>query len=146
MRFTKYLIISITFSLLFLSCSKKLPQTKAYITNSSNQNIDLKVEVARTQEQQEKGYMFRKNIPDGNAMIFVYDEDHIMSFWMKNTPHPLSIAFIDSSFKIRNIFDMQPYTTNKTISTCSVRYALEVPQGWFEKNNIRVGDVIHIDL
>ena len=58
---------------------------------------------------------------------------------MKNTPHPLSIAYIDSTEKISDIFDMVPFSLSSVVSTRSVRFALEVPQGWFEKEGISVG-------
>ena len=86
--------------------------------------------------------MERKKIPDGTGMLFVFDRDQILSFWMKNTPHPLSIAYIDSKGKIRNIYDMTPFSLTPIKSTSSVRYALEVPQGWFRDNNINVGDTV----
>ena len=90
--------------------------------------------------------MERKKIPDNTGMIFIWDKDQILSFWMKNTPHPLSIAYIDSKGKIRDIFDMKPYSLESVVSTVSVRYALEVPQGWFEKNNIHPGDYLSLDF
>ena len=59
---------------------------------------------------------------------------------MKDTPHPLSIAFIDSTGRIREIYDMQPFSLDITASTYSVRYALEVSQGYFERAGINAGD------
>ena len=91
-------------------------------------------------------YMKRKNIPEGTGMLFVFEADQILSFWMKDTPHPLSIAYIDSKGRIRDIFDMTPYSLSSIVSTSSVRYALEVPQEWFKKNNIQVGDTINLDF
>lgn len=61
------------------------------------------------------------------------DEEH---------PPPLSIAYIDSEGKIRDIFDMKPYSLSEIVSTVSVRYALEVPQGWFERTGVKVGDTV----
>ena len=77
-------------------------------------------------------------------MLFVFEYDQVLSFWMKNTPHPLSIAYIDSKGVIRDIFDMTPYSLNSVVSTVSVRYALEVPQGWFEKTGIKAGDKLEL--
>ena len=79
-------------------------------------------------------------------MLFVFDSDQILSFWMKDTPHPLSIAYIDSKGVIKDIFPMTPYSLSSIQSTVSVRYALEVPQGWFKKNNIKEGDKISLDF
>lgn len=100
----------------------------------------LAVEVARTEREQEKGYMERKDIPEGTGMIFAYDADQQMHFWMKNTPHALSIAFIDSEGVLREIYDMEPFSLETVSSERSVRYALEVPQGWFARAGIRAGD------
>lgn len=122
--------------------SKKLPVITVTITRADQTTIPVQAEVADTEEERNHGFMERKNIPDGTGMLFVFDRDQILSFWMKNTPHPLSIAYIDSKGKIRNIYDMTPYSLTPIKSTNSVRYALEVPQGWFRENNINTGDTV----
>jgi len=140
-------LLLISFFILPLSCAKsKLPVTDITITTAAGTTIPVKVEIARKAEERNHGFMERKNIPDGTGMIFVFEKDQILSFWMKNTPHPLSIAYIDSKGRIRNIYDMTPYSLSSIVSTVSVRYALEVPQGWFEKNNINVGDTVSLDF
>ena len=139
-------IFLLLFTTLFLfSCnSQKLQKKELTITRCNNSTINVTVEVADTEETRTKGYMGRKTILDGTGMIFVFKVDQILSFWMKNTPHPLSIAYIDSKGKIRDIYDMTPFSTDSIVSTVSVRYALEVPQGWFKKNNINVGDYVDV--
>ena len=104
--------------------------------------MEVKAEIADTDESRQFGFMEREKIPDGPGMLFVFDRDQVLSFWMKNTPHPLSIAYIDSRGKIRNIYDMTPFSLTSVVSTVSVRYALEVPQGWFEKVGVKVGDSV----
>lgn len=126
-----------------LSCkSKKLPVKDIKIIRQDGTEFIVKAEIAEKAEDRNHGYMERKNIPDGTGMLFVFEKDQILSFWMKNTPHPLSIAYIDSKGKIRNIYDMTPYSLSSIISTVSVRYALEVPQGWYKKNGITEGDAV----
>ena len=129
-----------------LSCasckSKKLPVTELTITRADGTTTIVKAEVAQKEEERNYGFMNRKNIPDGTGMLFVFEKEQILSFWMKNTPHPLSIAYIDSRGKIRNIYDMTPFSLTPIKSTSSVRYALEVPQGWYKENNINVGDIV----
>lgn len=143
----KYLLLIAISSLFLFSCnSQKLPTKKLTITKNDNTTIECIAEVADTPETRQNGYMGRKTIPDGTGMIFVFKNDQILSFWMKNTPHPLSIAYIDYKGEIKDIFDMTPYDTSSIVSTHSVRYALEVPQGWFKKNNIKVGDIIDISV
>ena len=139
----KYLIVTF-FCLLFLSCSQKLPVKNFSIKKSSGEEVFLKLEVAYTFETRQKGFMYRKSIPFGTGMLFVFEKDQILSFWMKNTPHPLSIAYINSKGRIIDIFDMTPYSVNSIVSTGYSRYALEVPQGWFEKNRIKRGDFIDL--
>ena len=128
-----------------LSCkSKKLPVKDIKIVRQDGTEFIVAAEIAEKAEDRNHGYMERKNIPDGTGMLFVFEKDQILSFWMKNTPHPLSIAYIDSKGKIRNIYDMTPYSLSSIISTVSVRYALEVPQGWYKKNGITEGDTVLI--
>ena len=128
-----------------LSCkSKKLPVKDIKIIRQDGTEFIVNAEIAEKAEDRNHGFMERKNIPDGTGMLFVFEKDQILSFWMKNTPHPLSIAYIDSKGKIRNIYDMTPYSLSSIISTVSVRYALEVPQGWYKKNGITEGDTVLI--
>lgn len=128
-----------------VSCgTKKLPVKALAIRTQSGAEVVVQAEVAEKAEERSRGFMERKNIPDGTGMIFIFEKDQILSFWMKNTPTPLSIAFIDHSGKIRDIFDMKPYSLSNTISTVSVRYALEVPQGWFMRAGIKEGDTIDL--
>lgn len=143
-----YCFLVSLFVLSSTSCNqkKKLEKTDIVITRSDNSQISVKVELAKTAEERSFGFMERKNIPDGTGMLFIFEKDQILSFWMKNTPHPLSIAYIDSHGKIRNIYDMTPYSLESITSTVSARYALEVPQGWFAKNNIKTGDFISLDF
>lgn len=133
------------FILMICSCkSESLPIKKLEIQTASGEIVFVKAEIADSQESRQRGFMFRKNIPDGTGMLFVFENDQILQFWMKNTPHPLSIAYISSDGSIRDIFDMTPYSLSDVTSTGYVRYALEVPQGWFKKSGVAVGDRVII--
>ncbi len=126
-----------------LSCkSQKLPVKDVKIIRQDGKELIVQAEIAIKAEDRNRGFMERKNIPDGTGMLFIFERDQLLSFWMHNTPHPLSIAYIDSKGKIRNIYDMNPYSRDSIISTVSVRYALEVPQGWYKKNGITEGDTV----
>ena len=119
---------------------KREPMTILIESKSTKTTIPIEVEPAVTAQEQERGFMNRKEIPDGTGMIFVFKRDQKLRFWMKDTPHPLSIAFIDSTGRIREIYDMQPFSLDIIASTYSVRYALEVAQGYFERAGINAGD------
>ncbi|CEM61322.1 DUF192 domain-containing protein [Treponema phagedenis] len=137
-------ILSIVFSCItiYAACAaeKKLHTEVIHIINSQGISKTLIVELARTQAEQERGFMERTEIPDGTGMLFVYQKDSVLHFWMKNTPHPLSIAYVDSKGKIREIRSLKPFSLEPISSSSSVRYALEVPEGWFERNGIKKGD------
>jgi uncharacterized membrane protein (UPF0127 family) len=131
----------------FAACSPQEQKTTVLTIERENAPaVEITVEIARTDEERAKGLMFRKALPDGQGMIFVFDRDQQLSFWMKNTVIPLSIAFIASDGYIIEIKDMQPNDLNSVKSSRSVRYALEVPQGWFNRVNVKAGDVVKIDL
>ena len=146
MKATKKITIFIfTFTLLIqmLSCkTDMLPFSPIKIIRHDGNEFIVKAEMAIKPAERNRGFMERKKIPDGTGMLFVFERDQILSFWMKNTPHPLSIAYIDSKGVICDIFDMEPYNLTSITSTVSVRYALEVPQGWYKKNGITTGDVV----
>ncbi|WP_306698664.1 DUF192 domain-containing protein [Treponema endosymbiont of Eucomonympha sp.] len=123
-----------------LSCAASaLEKRDLTITAPEGKSVTLRVEVARTEAERSRGFMGRKRIPDGTGMIFVFERDERLRFWMKDTPVPLSIAYIDSAGAVREIYDMTPFSLAPVTSAVSVRYALEVPQGWFARAGIRVG-------
>jgi uncharacterized membrane protein (UPF0127 family) len=99
----------------------------------------LTVEVARTEAQRERGLMERTNLGPRDGMIFVFDRDDHLAFWMKNTPTPLSIAFLSVDGKILQIQDMEPFSETIVRSRLSARYALEMRKGAFEELGISEG-------
>ena len=145
-----HFLIFVLMIFLLASCSAKGLEKKTLKININSEGeekqITLVAEFAVTPDQQAKGFMNRKNIPEGTGMLFVFKEDKIAHFWMKNTPTPLSIAYIDYNGKIKDIFDMTPFSLATVSSTGYVRYALEVPQGWFSKKGIKKGDYLLLDF
>ena len=107
---------------------------------------ELITEMALTPEQQMAGMMFRTNSPENQAMIFVHDYPRQASYWMKNCPEPLSIAFIDDGGIILEIHEMKANDTNSVVSAANnVRFALETRLGWFDRHNIRTGMVVRTE-
>ena len=97
-------------------------------------------EVARTDGERAQGLMHRESIGEDAGMIFVFPDNALRSFWMQNTYIPLDIAFMDPSFKIVDIQQMDPMTTDPHDSRAPAMFALEVNQGWFEAHGVQVGD------
>ena len=102
----------------------------------------IKAEVARTEAEKSRGLMFRQNLGKDEGMLFVYEKEERLSFWMKNTPLPLSIAFLDHRGRIVDIQNMAPFSLQTRISEFPAQYALEVNQGWFKANGFSVGDTV----
>lgn len=123
------------------SCSG-LDRAEYSILKANGKQTAIKAEIARTPTERAKGFMGRKTIPDGTGMLFVFDTEQRLNFWMKDTPHALSIAYIDKAGVIKEIHDLTPYSLETVSSSYSCMYALEVPSGWFEKEGIQAGDKI----
>ena len=102
----------------------------------------VQAEVAATDASRSYGLMNRASLPENHGMLFVFDSPTATCFWMKNTPLPLSIAFIDSRGAIVNIADMQPNTLDSHCPKAPMLYALEMQQGWFHGHSIKAGAVI----
>lgn len=98
------------------------------------------VEIAAKPEDREKGLMGRTALPENAGMLFVFEYEHELSFWMRNTELPLSIAFIDKNMKIVDIQKMKPWDDSSYESKAPAMYALEMNNGWFEKHKVKVGD------
>ena len=99
----------------------------------------MDVQVALTPEQHQTGLMFRKEMPQQEGMIFVFEQASQQCFWMKNTLLPLTAAFVADDGTIVNLADMKPQTLDAHCSAAPVRYVLEMNKGWFAKKGIKAG-------
>ena len=103
---------------------------------------ELTVEIADEPHERALGLMYRRSLPENSGMLFIYEDAQVRAFWMKNTFIPLSIAYINEKGAIVHIADMKPLSTASVSSLLPAQYALEVNKGWFERHNIKKGDVI----
>ena len=112
------------------------------IHTSSRKEVRVRVEIADNAFERARGLMYRTVLAEDRGMLFVYGGEQKLSFWMKNTFIPLSIAFIDSEGRIVDIQDMKPLDDDPPhyVSAKPVQYALEVNQGFFEERGVKVGD------
>ena len=131
------------FFILFLEGGSVFPQEQNFLFLTLK-GKKIRVEVVRTEGEKAKGLMFREKLGKNEGMLFVYEREEILSFWMKNTRIPLSIAFIAKNGKIVDIQDMEPFNLQSHVSARPAQYALEVNQGWYKKNGIEVGDFVNI--
>ncbi|MEO8100899.1 MAG: DUF192 domain-containing protein [Betaproteobacteria bacterium] len=99
-------------------------------------------EVAATDETRQKGLMHREKLPGNTGMLFVFPDIAYHAMWMRNTPLPLAVAFMDQTGKIVSIHEMQPFTEISHQAAGPARYALEMNSGWFTRHKVKVGDSI----
>lgn len=99
----------------------------------------ITVEIAATNAHRATGLMYRFSLAPESGMLFVFDAPRPLSFWMRNTYVPLSIAFIDAQGTILNIEDMAPKDERSTWSAGPALYALEMRRGWFGQKGIGPG-------
>ena len=99
----------------------------------------LDVQLAQTPQERQTGLMFRKDMPQHEGMLFVFEQPAPQCFWMRNTLLPLTAAFVADDGTIVNLADMKPQTDDSHCSSKPVRFVLEMNQGWFAKRNIQAG-------
>lgn len=99
----------------------------------------ISAQVAQSPVQRQIGLMNRKDMPQHEGMLFIFEEPSQQCFWMKNTLLPLTAAFLADDGTIVNLADMKPQTLDSHCSARPVRYVLEMNQGWFAKKGIMPG-------
>ncbi|MBE7412621.1 MAG: DUF192 domain-containing protein [Leptospiraceae bacterium] len=105
----------------------------------------LQVEIADTEAKRRIGLMYRKNLKENEGMLFVFPRADYLSFWMKNTYIPLSIAYFNEDRRLVDMYDMKPNQIKEFYNaTEKVIYALEVNQGWFQKKGIQKFSVLEL--
>ncbi len=112
------------------------------IDSSKGEEVEVRVEIANSPHEQARGLMGRTALAEDRGMLFVFPDEEMRSFWMRNTLIPVSIAFMDSEGQIVDLQDMKPLDDKppQYVSAEPARYALEVNRGFFEKRGVEVGD------
>lgn len=120
----------------FAPASAPAPQLNLPRATLKIGNQTITVQVASTYAQRQKGLMHRMHMSENEGMLFVFDQPAVQCFWMRNTPLPLTAAFIQADGKIVNLADMQPFDEASHCAVTPVLYVLEMNQGWFQRNQI----------
>jgi uncharacterized membrane protein (UPF0127 family) len=102
------------------------------------------LEVADSEDEQEKGLMARESMPADHGMIFVFPDSRKLGFWMKNTLIPLDIIYIDETGRVVSVKSMQPHDLTAVRSDGPAMYAIELNQGAAARVGVRGGDVLTI--
>jgi uncharacterized membrane protein (UPF0127 family) len=118
-------------------------QKPRVVIRTATRELEVAVEVARTDEEHARGLMFRDRLGRDEGMLFVFQQEGEHVFWMKNTLIPLDMIFIDGLGNIAGILARaEPRTeTPRSIGVPS-RYVLEVAGGWAEEHGVKAGDKV----
>jgi len=119
--------------------AQEAPQLTLQRTKLSAGMFQIDTQLAVTPEQQQKGLMFRKDMPQHEGMLFIFEQPSQQCFWMKNTLLPLTAAFVADDGTIVNLADMKPQTLESHCSAKPVRFVLEMNLGWFAKKGLKAG-------
>lgn len=155
--------LSLICSFLIVICILVLPfifnaQKKSQIVNISNavkanefnhmaniNNVSLNLAFATTEAEREQGLSDTSSLNSNQGMLFFFATSTVPNFWMKDMNYPLDIIWIDNNKKIIGVVqNLSPSTYPQTFApTSPVSYVLEVSSGFFEKNNLKIGDSIN---
>ncbi|MCZ6672657.1 MAG: DUF192 domain-containing protein [Verrucomicrobia bacterium] len=106
----------------------------------------IEIQIAHKDIEMAKGLMYRKSLGENRGMLFFYDPPKQMSFWMRNTKIPLDIGYFTSDGVLREIYPMHPMDEQGVKSRRDdLLMALEMNQGWYAKNGIKVGDTFDLN-
>ena len=104
---------------------------------------ELNAELALKPVEIYTGMMWRTNMAENSAMLFVFPSPEPRAFYMRNTRVPLSLAYIDPDGVIQEIHDLKPLDETSVPSKAeNIQFVLEVPQGWFKRHHISTGTLI----
>ncbi len=113
---------------------------------TKNGPVLLNVEVADTEAKREQGLMFRRSLSDDQGMIFLFEREHEITMWMKNTYLPLDMVFIGNDWRIRHIaYDAEPFSTEVISSVRPASRVLEIGGGQAKKLGLAVGDNVVLE-
>jgi uncharacterized membrane protein (UPF0127 family) len=118
-------------------------QPKVIIQTKENRELTFQVEIADTPAKRELGLQYRRDLAADRGMIFLFPSESHHSFWMKNTPIPLDMIFINRDRKIVGIVEQAvPFSTDSRSVPAASQFVLEINGGLAGRYGVKVGDSI----
>jgi uncharacterized membrane protein (UPF0127 family) len=119
---------------------ERLPLT---VTAADGREHVFQVEIADTPDERARGLMHRQELADDHGMLFVYPRSERIAMWMRNTPIPLDMLFIDRTGRVTQVHERAvPFSEATIASRRRVKYVLEVPGGTAERLGLEPGDQV----
>jgi uncharacterized protein len=134
----------------FLSLAAGLPacgsDPRVLISTKNGKQVAFQVEVADTPAKRELGLQYRRELADDHGMLFLFPREQVQSFWMKNTPIPLDMIFIDSDRRIVGIIEQTtPFSTDPLSVSAPSQYVLEIKGGLSRVKGMTTGDSVQFE-
>jgi uncharacterized membrane protein (UPF0127 family) len=148
MRFAWLLTLPLLAIVIACSDSAEPPGPEEHVVRftRAGHEATLTVEIADSAGERQVGLMNRQSLAEDAGMLFIHEHDTETGYWMENTFIPLSIAFVSAGGVIIDIQDMEPQTQDLHRPDQPFRYTVEANQGWFDDNDVRVGDVVQLPV
>jgi uncharacterized membrane protein (UPF0127 family) len=116
------------------------------VLEGKGQTVRVAVEVVRTPEKISRGLMYRKSLGAHKGMLFIFPEEKLQSFWMKNTYIPLDMLFINKQLQVVGIVEnAAPMTTTSRRVAAPSIYVLEVNGDFCRPRGIRAGTRVRLE-
>jgi hypothetical protein len=116
------------------------------ITTKQGRNVAFQVEVADSPAKRQLGLQYRRELASDHGMIFLFPEESQQTFWMKNTPIPLDMIFINRDMKIVGIVEQTvPFSLDSRSVDAPSQYVLEINGGLAKRHGIQTGDRVRFD-
>ena len=128
-RIRPFAALALSLALVTFAIAQDSPQLNLPRVKLSAGMHQIDAQVAQTPAQRQIGLMFRREMPQHEGMLFVFEQPAPQCFWMKNTILPLTAAFVADDGTIVNLADMKPQTEDSHCSAKPVRFVLEMNQG-----------------
>lgn len=99
----------------------------------------VEARIAITPEEQHKGLQGVRALGENEGMLFIFIQKQKVCMWMKDVPIDLDVGFFDENGRLIDVHQMKAQTRNTHCSPQEIKWALEMPGGWFEKRKLREG-------
>lgn len=107
---------------------------------------EIRVQLAIAEDERQQGLMQRDSLGNNDGMLFLFEQPKQQSFWMENTPLPLSIGYFNPQGVLQEVYSMEPYDRTAVRSKSThIQYALEMKQGWFRVHGVRAGARLDVE-
>lgn len=119
---------------------------RVFIQTRGGKEVSFEVEIADTPAKREMGLMYRSELRDDRGMLFIFPDESVLTFWMKNTPIALDMIFIGTDRRIVGIVrEAAPFTLDARSVGAPSRFVLEIKGGLAQKRGVEVGDKIRFE-